>query len=210
MVLLAGSSNHQRWIYKIESWSPCYEAHFGKPIIEQRYSLPVISETLGHTNTQTTMNYLRIDINNLQALRACCPMVSRGFYDKKEVYFMSNRFVPERFGTYFNSFIEMKENMGFGRIKFQTVLLEFDRFFSGYRRHWYTYHREQITAWSEPVSMIKAGHCTTSTPSYGKSATIIPSGIWMYIPRLPGRIGLPSFLSLRMHRWKASFEASDS
>lgn len=45
--------------------------------------LPVISETLGHTNTQTTMKYLRIDINNLQRCALEVPLVGQGFYEQK-------------------------------------------------------------------------------------------------------------------------------
>lgn len=46
-------------------------------------SLPVISETLGHSNTQTTMNYLRIDINNLMQYSLDVPLVSTNFYEQK-------------------------------------------------------------------------------------------------------------------------------
>jgi integrase len=46
-------------------------------------SLPVISETLGHTNTQVTMNYLRIDINNLMRCTLDVPLVSTSFYEQK-------------------------------------------------------------------------------------------------------------------------------
>lgn len=45
--------------------------------------LPVISETLGHTNTQTTMKYLRVDINNLQRCALEVPMVRQSFYEQK-------------------------------------------------------------------------------------------------------------------------------
>ena len=45
--------------------------------------LPVISESLGHTNTQTTMKYLRIDINNLQRCALGVPLVGQGFYEQK-------------------------------------------------------------------------------------------------------------------------------
>lgn len=45
--------------------------------------LHVISEALGHTNTQTTMKYLRIDINNLQRCTLEVPMVKQGFYEQK-------------------------------------------------------------------------------------------------------------------------------
>jgi integrase len=46
-------------------------------------SLPVISETLGHSDTQTTMNYLRIDINNLMRCSLEIPLVSTVFYEQK-------------------------------------------------------------------------------------------------------------------------------
>lgn len=46
-------------------------------------SLPVISETLGHSNTQVTMNYLRIDINNLMRCTLDVPLVSTSFYEQK-------------------------------------------------------------------------------------------------------------------------------
>ena len=46
-------------------------------------SLPVISETLGHSDTQATMNYLRIDINNLMRCSLDVPPVSASFYRQK-------------------------------------------------------------------------------------------------------------------------------
>ena len=46
-------------------------------------SRPVISETLGHSNTQATMNYLRIDINNLMRCTLDVPLVSASFYEQK-------------------------------------------------------------------------------------------------------------------------------
>lgn len=46
-------------------------------------SLPVISETLGHSDTQVTMNYLRIDINNLMRCSLEVPLVSTSFYEQK-------------------------------------------------------------------------------------------------------------------------------
>ena len=46
-------------------------------------SLPVISETLGHSDTQATMNYLRIDINNLMRCTLEVPLVSTSFYEQK-------------------------------------------------------------------------------------------------------------------------------
>jgi len=46
-------------------------------------SLPVISETLGHSDTQVTMNYLRIDINSLMQCTLDVPLVSMNFYEQK-------------------------------------------------------------------------------------------------------------------------------
>jgi len=46
-------------------------------------SLPVISETLGHSDTQVTMNYLRIDIKNLMQCALDVPLVSIIFYEQK-------------------------------------------------------------------------------------------------------------------------------
>jgi integrase len=53
------------------------------------------------------------------------------------------------FASYFNSFLQMKQQMGFGLLKFQDVFKELDRFFlaTGATEPYIT--REQITAWSE-------------------------------------------------------------
>ena len=45
--------------------------------------LPVISETLGHTATQTTMKYLRVDLNSIQRCALAVPIVGQGFYEQK-------------------------------------------------------------------------------------------------------------------------------
>lgn len=45
--------------------------------------LPIISETLGHTATQTTMKYLRVDLNNLRHCALGVPLVGRDFYEQK-------------------------------------------------------------------------------------------------------------------------------
>ncbi len=53
------------------------------------------------------------------------------------------------FAPYFNSFLQMKEQMGFTRTGFQNIFKELDRFFvtTGATEIYIT--REQITAWSE-------------------------------------------------------------
>ena len=45
--------------------------------------LPVISEVLGHEATQTTMKYLRVDLNNLQHFALVVPKVAQGFYEQR-------------------------------------------------------------------------------------------------------------------------------
>ena len=70
--------------------------------------------------------------------------------NREEVYSMSKRIVYRSiFAPYFNSFLQMKEQMGFGLPKFQDVFTELDRFFlaTGATNIYIT--REQITAWSE-------------------------------------------------------------
>ncbi len=46
-------------------------------------SLPVISETLGHSDTQVTMNYLRIDIKGLMQCALEVPLIPLNFYEQK-------------------------------------------------------------------------------------------------------------------------------
>lgn len=53
------------------------------------------------------------------------------------------------FAPYFNSFLEMKEQMGFGLVKFQDVFTEFDRFFLTTGATELHITRDQIMAWSE-------------------------------------------------------------
>jgi integrase len=131
---------------------------------------------------------------------------------KKEVYFMSNRFVFQSvFAPYFNSFIEMKENMGFGRIKFQTVLLEFDRFFLATGATDIHITRDQITAWSETRINDKS---RTLYDKYSIMRQICHYlshlGYECYIPRLP-RQNWPSFIPyIFTHaQMESIFEASD-
>lgn len=52
-------------------------------LLDNGTSLPVISEALGHKSTQTTMKYLRVDINNLQRCTLDVPMVADSFYEQK-------------------------------------------------------------------------------------------------------------------------------
>ena len=49
----------------------------------QGTSLPVISGILGHESTQTTMEYLRVDIVNLRECILDTPLVDEAFYLQK-------------------------------------------------------------------------------------------------------------------------------
>jgi len=46
-------------------------------------SLPVISESLGHDNTLSTMEYLRVDVSNLSKCSLDVSLVAPGFYEQK-------------------------------------------------------------------------------------------------------------------------------
>lgn len=52
-------------------------------LLENNISLPVISETLGHMNTDSTMVYLRIDVNALRKCSLDVPNVDIDFYNQK-------------------------------------------------------------------------------------------------------------------------------
>jgi len=52
-------------------------------LLSNGISLPVISETLGHNNTRSTMEYLRIDVVNLVKCSLEVPPVSPDFYEQK-------------------------------------------------------------------------------------------------------------------------------
>ncbi|MDR2121407.1 MAG: tyrosine-type recombinase/integrase [Tannerella sp.] len=52
-------------------------------LLKNGISLPVISETLGHEKTQTTMEYLRIDLDNLLKCTLDVPLVNPEFYERK-------------------------------------------------------------------------------------------------------------------------------
>lgn len=51
--------------------------------LENKESMPVISEALGHQSTVTTMSYLRIDITALRQCALYVPAVSELFYEQK-------------------------------------------------------------------------------------------------------------------------------
>lgn len=49
-------------------------------LLEKKTPVPVISEVLGHTNTESTRHYLRIDMNSLRQCALDVPSVSPCFY----------------------------------------------------------------------------------------------------------------------------------
>ena len=52
-------------------------------LLKNEVPMPVISETLGHVNTNTTMTYLRIDLTSLMKCALAVPRVSDDFYTQK-------------------------------------------------------------------------------------------------------------------------------
>jgi site-specific recombinase XerD len=52
-------------------------------LLENGTPLPIISEALGHTTSQTTMTYLRVDLNNLRHCALGVPIVTKDFYEQK-------------------------------------------------------------------------------------------------------------------------------
>lgn len=52
-------------------------------LLRKGTSLPIISESLGHKTTQSTMNYLRVDFNNLLKCTLDIPIVNDKFYNQK-------------------------------------------------------------------------------------------------------------------------------
>ncbi len=52
-------------------------------LLKKEVPLPVISETLGHTRTDTTMLYLRVDLNSLMKCALTVPLIPDDFYIQK-------------------------------------------------------------------------------------------------------------------------------
>jgi len=51
--------------------------------LENKESIPVISEALGHQSTTTTMSYLRIDVESLRKCALNVPLVDTSFYEQE-------------------------------------------------------------------------------------------------------------------------------
>jgi site-specific recombinase XerD len=65
----------------------CLRHSLATRLLEQGTTLPVISDTLGHSNSQSTMIYLGVDINSLLRCSLTVPTVSDGFYMQKGGWF---------------------------------------------------------------------------------------------------------------------------
>jgi site-specific recombinase XerD len=59
---------------------------FASALLKNKAPLPVISEALGHSNTKSTMLYLRIDSNSLKKCALEVPPVPSSFYTQKGGY----------------------------------------------------------------------------------------------------------------------------
>ena len=51
-------------------------------LLEKKTPLPVISEVLGHTNTESTKTYLRIDMESLRQCALEVPLLNNNYYQK--------------------------------------------------------------------------------------------------------------------------------
>jgi len=54
-------------------------------LLERMTPLPVISEVLGHKNTESTKDYLRIDLSSLKNCALEVPSLNTNFYNNNEV-----------------------------------------------------------------------------------------------------------------------------
>jgi len=65
----------------------CLRHSLATQLLNQGTTLPVISETLGHSNSQTTMIYLGVDVNGLLRCSLYVPPVPDSFYMQKGGWF---------------------------------------------------------------------------------------------------------------------------
>ena len=65
----------------------CLRHSLATQLLNQGTTLPVISETLGHSNSQTTMIYLGVDVNGLLRCSLGIPPVPESFYMQKGGWF---------------------------------------------------------------------------------------------------------------------------
>lgn len=65
----------------------CLRHSLATQLLEQGTTLPVISDTLGHRNSQTTMVYLGVDVNSLLRCSLQVPAIPDSFYMQKGGWF---------------------------------------------------------------------------------------------------------------------------
>lgn len=65
----------------------CLRHSLATQLLEQGTTLPVISDTLGHRNSQTTMVYLGVDVNSLLRCSLPVPAIPDSFYMQKGGWF---------------------------------------------------------------------------------------------------------------------------
>ena len=125
---------------------------------------------------------------------------------RKEVSFMSKQFeYKSAFAPYFDSFLKMKDTMGYGLNKFRWTFLELDRFFleTGVTDTYIT--SEQIAAWSKTRVNDKARtlYDKYSVLSQFCRCAILVRNVTYH--GCPGkRIWALYHMSSPMNRWKAS------
>lgn len=67
--------------------SHCLRHSLATRLLSQDTTLPIISEVLGHSDSQTTMIYLNVDVNSLLRCSLDVPLVSDDFYLQKGGWF---------------------------------------------------------------------------------------------------------------------------
>lgn len=85
---VAGTLNHIINMSGVDTNGRKHGAHamrhsLASRFLENKESIPIISEALGHQSTETTASYLRIDIENLRQCALDTPIVSELFYNQK-------------------------------------------------------------------------------------------------------------------------------
>lgn len=76
-------------------------------------SLPVISESLGHESSLSTMEYLRVDLSSLMKCALDVPLVNPAFYEQKGGIFYGKCKFMSVFAPYMQKFVDAKEALGF-------------------------------------------------------------------------------------------------
>lgn len=59
---------------------------FASALLKEKVPLPIISEALGHSSMDSTMEYLRIDIDKLKKCALEIPLIPASFYEQKGGY----------------------------------------------------------------------------------------------------------------------------